>query len=520
MSSSLAQSLAGSASDADRQQARALLTRHRAVNRRSSSGSDPFSYKEVNAVLTSVVDANGPPGIVHALLLEHDADVNRCRRRSTNFIKKFLNKDQEDRRNDILSRAIRRSSYEIVSLLALRADQSMQNEALQVAIQHDDAAKVAILLNAGADAGALHDEFRAALEKNAEDVVEALLKGSKGPCPNCLTVGLVKAVGSGSLRISSLLLAKGADAGYDNAAALRTAILQRRPDMVEALASCARKPTPESLDSAIAIGYTKLAHDPEMQYDILESCLRSGARGANTNETLALAAQKGQWQLRDLFVEHGASVNHQGGAALGYAVASGRPEHLAALVHGEVAPENLASAMQAVMSLSNCEVICEMTRVLLAAGLQRDPISGALVSVLERSTSGDLEFQSHNLIRFLIEEAGADVEFGGGRAIQIAAAEGSIEALRLLLTRKPSAKSVSAAVPQAMGVQDTACKHELTRMLLHAGASGHVVDEALVASSATGKGGVALTLMLLGLSCVDYAGGRALCNAIRTGCWE
>ena len=53
-------------------------------------------------------------------------------------------------------------------------------------------------------------------------------------------------------------------------------------------------------------------------------------------------------------------------------------------------------------------------------------------------------------------------------------------------------------------------------MILHAGASGKIVDEALLASASTGKDGVELTSALLKKSSVNYQNGKALCNAINT----
>lgn len=118
--------------------------------------------------------------------------------KSTSFWKKLLGMDQEDHRSSILLKATQNSQGDVVRLLASRADQVAKSQALQTVIRLNNATNAIVLPNSGADAAEFHNEFRSAIESRAEDMVGLLTCASRGPCLQCRTRGLIKAVETGS----------------------------------------------------------------------------------------------------------------------------------------------------------------------------------------------------------------------------------------------------------------------------------------------------------------------------------
>lgn len=513
--------LNGFTSQQEKQEVQKLLTRQRSIARKSKEGAAKFSYKEVNAVLDNLVDDNSSPAMVQALL-EHDADVDFSRRKSTSLFKRIFGMDQENRRSSLLKRAIENSSVDVVVLLASRADQVTKDEALLFAIQRNDAAKARALMSAHADAAGLHDEFRTALRLGQEGLVEALFHGPKIPCVGCRTEGLILAAETGSLRNASLLLSHGADADYHGAAALQSAIRIGRVDITNAIATCDKKPSRQSFEVALALGYDMFIHDPKRQHRILDICFRGGAQGTRTNDWLAQASKEGRTGLIELLVAHGASVSQGDGSAVVSAVVNGRPDLLARLVTGNPASSTLATALKTAVDLKDFGVAKEMTKILLQAGLRGDSVSKALVRAVARLTDADKgqKAQEPSLVQLLLEEGQADVNFATGKALQIASGAGSKKLLGVLLQYRPLPESLDAALPLAMQLQDAGHQLEIMDMIVRAGASQSAVSGALVTSAAKGKTMVALTLMLLKYSSVNNGNGKALCRAIKSGCIE
>jgi hypothetical protein len=351
-------------------------------------------------------------------------------------------------------------------------------------------------------------------------MVEVLLRATKGPCASCRTISLVKAASNGNLRNSLLLLEKGADADFDNGAAMQKAIDAGREDLANAIASCGRKPSPKSFDIAVGLAYSKLAHDAEKQHRMIDICLRGGAKGSITDETLVQACKKGQNALIDILLVHGASVDHGTGAAIQYAISSKQPALLTTLLRGKPSMSTLATAIPLTTTLDDPAIAYEITNTLLSAGLRGESVAKTLITIVERPTQAVVDPEHLKLIQLVLENGEADVNFNGGKSISVVAAAGITEVLKLLLQHKPSVESLNTAFPLAMELQDATRRLEIVAMVLQAGAAGEIIDDALLASAGTGKDGVALTSVLLKQSSVDYRNGKAICNAISSCCLE
>jgi len=506
--------------DADRQKAVELLTQQRVIDGKAKKikKEEPFTYKEVNPVLGALISdpsSTASPGLVQALL-EQGGDVSVARHKSKSLWKKVIRKDQVVRRSDVLAKATQNCKLEVVWILSQQADDIAKTEALKFAIEQNDTAKALVLLNSGADAVEFHAEFLAAVEKNADDMVEVVLRSAKGPCTTCITQGLVTATNNGSLRNSLILLEKGADADFENGAALQKAIEAGREDLTNAIAFCKTKPSPKSFDVALGLAYGKLVSDAEKQHRMIDICLRGGARGSTTDETLVQACRSGQIALIELLLTHGASVDHGEGAALQYAVTSKQPALLTTLLRGKPSLSTLATVIPTTTKLDDPAVAYEVTQILLSAGLLGDSVAETLIEFITHPKLPVADSEYLKLIQLLLEKGKANVNHGEGKSIKLATSTCAIDVLRLLLQHGPSVASLNAAFPIAMNLGDATQRLEIVTMILEAGASGTIIDEALLVSASTGSQGVALTSVLLKQSSVDYQNGKALCNAIKT----
>lgn len=128
-----------------------MINKHRLAQGKSKK-TKRFSYEEVNAVLSDVIQNQEPlsPGLIIALLGE-DHDVNfSIRPKDGGIMGKFSRKESEVRRNDIIERATLRCNLDVFQLLIKEADEQALNAALQIAIDNNMAEKADICFQNGA----------------------------------------------------------------------------------------------------------------------------------------------------------------------------------------------------------------------------------------------------------------------------------------------------------------------------------------------------------------------------------
>jgi hypothetical protein len=507
--------------EAEVQRAKEMLNHQRLAQgqKKKVQKNEPYIYKEVNPILEEVIsnkDTPASPGLVQALI-DLGGDVQHARQASTKIWNKVLRRKQEVELSDFLTKATQNCNLEVVWILSQRAGDANRTKALPFAIKQGDIAKTRVLLDSGADASAFHEEFLTAVEQNADEMVFILLRATKGPCQDCLSKGLVKAAANGSSRNTSLLVEKGADADFEDGAALQKAIIAGREDLANAIALCEKQPSSNSFDTAVGLAYSKLAGDAEKQYRMVELCLKGGARGSITNDTLVKATISEQSQLINILLEYGASVDHDSGAALKHAVSSKQLKLLKTLLRGKPLNTTLAMVISST-TLEDLGVVYEIIDILLSAGLRGDAVSKTLIRVIEHPIQAVADTDYLRLLQLILEKGNANVNFDGGKSLKRGATKGMTHVLKLLLQHGPSLENLNAAFLLAMELNNSAQRLEVVTMILQAGASGTVVDEALLVSAGSGKYGVELTSALLKQSSVDYENGKALCVAINTCC--
>jgi hypothetical protein len=442
--------------------------------------------------------------------MELGADVNFERYATKNVFKKIKGDDQDDKRSDVLRKAAMSSEVGMVQLLSSKADQASLDEGLGSAIERGDLEITKVILQYGGNPEELHEQFLAKVEEVKEDLVELLMRGPKRPCLECRAKGLVTAVETGSLRNATALLLNEADADYQQATALQMAVRSGRIDLLVALTTGMKPPSPASLDKAVLIAYTEATHDMEKKFALIEICLSGGARGDGTAETLLKAVEEHHTALIELLLAYDASVDYKGGAVIRHAILEGQHPLLTQLLAKKPSLLSLSNAIEATMTVNDLSAMYEVIEQLLTAGANGTAVDQALISAVELSP----EPQTFKLIQLFLGKGSADVNFEVGKALQLVAAAGRIDVLDEILQSNPVVDSLNAAFPYAMGIEDTTIKLAVVEKLLQAGAIGQVVDQALVTAAKLGEDGIPLVSLLLRKASVDFENGKAICEAI------
>ncbi|KAH8589027.1 hypothetical protein B0O99DRAFT_524007 [Bisporella sp. PMI_857] len=478
-----AHTLSMQATDNDCDWAKQLMMQHRMNNNkgRIPSSSD-FTYKEATAVLTKIAEGvipNATPGLVQALI-DSDADVCLARRKSNSLFKAMRSKDQDDVRSNLLEKAARHCSVDILMLLVMKADDTALNQALPAAITGNEVEKARVLLARGADASLLCNEFLNAVDTGSDDMVDALMGNIKGSCQFCRDKGLVRAATSGQANKVSRLLQKGANRAFDGAAALRASINAGWEDIAADIVSHKGVGLDlDLLDLAVGESYAKA------QYQALEACLRAGARGPTTNTVLIHTVEHGQYELADSLVRYGASVECQSGAPVVSAVRRGEPKLLRAVLRGKPSQSAMAAAISQIGKLGDIRIAHQMIELLLSAGLRGDAVSETLIQVLDAKLLKGDENSRYGLALLLLEKGGAAVDMHSGRSFALAAGEGWANILHLLIQCRPSVESLMAAFEPAMRIANPDLRKQIVGMVVDAGSSRRKFTECLNTAAVT-----------------------------------
>ncbi|KAI1283276.1 hypothetical protein F5Y07DRAFT_349202 [Xylaria sp. FL0933] len=446
---------------------------------RSSSNTGKGATVALSDIINGTV-ANSTTMLVRALL-DLGADVCFERRKSTNVVKAALNKDQVDVRSDLLDRATRNCSHDILMLLAQRADEEAVNQALPTAIEQDDEEKVMILLARGADASSLCSQFLKVIESGSDTIVDGLTRTTKGACQKCRDKGLVLAAKLGYATKVQILLDKGADPNFEKAHALSAAVSGGREDICRLIVSGKpRRVHSELLDAAIRDAYT------QPNYEIIRACLQ--ARGGSPSETinwiLLQAVECHQFDLAALLLRSNASVEYQDGAVVAAAVMSGHYEVLQSVVSsGRASHSSMAAAIARVTELDNLQTTGQMIDVLLSAGLRGNAVNETLLRILDSKFVDGDEDSRWELARLLLEKGGADVNFQNGRALVLAAEEGWMNILRLFTVYRPSFTSCAAVMRPLMRHTGHEVINDIVNIVTDARYTKHAVADGLRAAA-------------------------------------
>ncbi|XDG03871.1 hypothetical protein ABKA04_003486 [Annulohypoxylon sp. FPYF3050] len=429
----------------------------------SGRTSGVFGYKEATAALSRIADGNVPnasPELVQALLQNH-ANVCFERRKSSNLVKKMRGKNQADIRSNLLERATLNCSSGILRLLIMKADEVALDRALPIAMNQIDEEKVTMLRILGADAEPLCEQFLQLVDSGADGVVKSLVTGFNGACQNCRNNGLVRAAKLGSRSMVQILLRANADVNFGNGAILTAAIENGWEAVATMIISHqAKSPNHEMLDKAVLQSYNY------GQNRVLEECLKAGAQGPGTALTLVYTIQREQHELAEILVRYGASVDYNNAEALRCALGKGKPKLLRILFGGHPTQSSIATAFYEVRKLSDVQVAYWTVEPLILAGLRSNSLNEMLIRSLDHASMVGDEKSRYKLVDLLLRKGCVDVNSCGGRPLELAAAEGWLKILELLISYVPEVKYLKGALEPAMRVGDPTLRMKIIESIL------------------------------------------------------
>jgi ankyrin repeat protein len=514
------------------QEAKRLLEEHRQslleqrppsrLSRKPTEG--VYTYKEINHVLTQVIERNGPSGLVDALL-SLGGDVNLSRRRGNKIWNLVRGKGQQPERNDILLKATANSSAEVVHSLARRADQDNLNSALHVALLRGDLAILKALLVHGADPADHHTEFEDVARQNNLDILDALLSGVKKPCLPCRSSALHIALRNGSSDALRMLMKSGADPNHDGATALSAAAEVLRPDLFAILLSGPTWPAPASLDTAVGRAYMAMqGQDTDAGREIIDMGLSASAQGPFTDdlftEGFPRIVQSGQLRLLDTLLKFNKPSGHYETVTILQAMEIGDKQLLVKLLNLGPAPTSLALAVAQAMKLSASASRNDTIKILISSGAQGECIANALITTVQllvgRPASTDQDSKlNRELFDLLLREGRADINYRGGEALQVAVRALALDISLQIASQRPSPDILGAALQVALSIQDAEMKESMVELLMGNDIADSAVNRSLMEAVRAGPGNSYLVQILLSRANVDYNSGEVFTYAIR-----
>ncbi|KAL4785040.1 hypothetical protein BJX76DRAFT_195837 [Aspergillus varians] len=348
------------------------------------------------------------------------------------------------------------------------------------------------------------------LEDKKYSLIELLLNGGAAGAP--VSLALVGAARQRSTKLVELFVSKGVSVNYNNAEAYRQAVHEVDMEMARIL-SVGKLDNELAADLFSEIDKTKYgtAISNDKWYALAELLLDQGAVGDMVDEALIARVAKGDLAGVKLLLREGASVDYNNAAALDMAVASENEDFIDALLQYQPAAQSINTVFDRVERLSP-RVKLGITRKLLDAGANGIAVDKILKIAMTQHT-GERE---REFIKILVD-GGADVSQGQGYLLHLAVQSSDDATLQILLLGFPAAAILSTCIPFAMSLSES-LRYKIIHMLLHAGARGNEVSQALVDSIDGSASGCQLASLLLttGEANTSFENGKAFKKAIES----
>ncbi|KAL4972508.1 hypothetical protein BDW66DRAFT_144053 [Aspergillus desertorum] len=348
------------------------------------------------------------------------------------------------------------------------------------------------------------------LEDKKYNLIELLLNG--GAAGECVSLALGGAVRQRWTKMVKLFISKTVSINHHNAEAYRHAIYEVDLEMIRILNG-------GKLDGDLAadlfgeIYKTKYGSSisNEKWCALAELLLDQGAAGQVVDEALTERVRARDLASVKLLLREGASVDYDNAAALDDAVGSQSEEFIDTLLQYQPTVESVNAVFRHVETLPH-GVQVRITRKLLDAGANGEQVDRVLNMAMARPTGG----RDRQFIKVLVD-GGADVSQRNGGLLHLAVKSADAETLQILLLGFPSSTVLSTCVPLAMKLGE-AQRYRIIHMLLHAGARGDEISQALVDSIDGTASGLDLALLLLttGEANTGFENGKSFKTAIES----
>lgn len=463
--------------------------------------------KEIYDALEAHVGNCGSPGIAEALilkLLSTGASLSTAGTRPRPNLLSRRRSMEPMSPSRILQKAVENRQTDMVAALVQHADHTALDSALPTAIRSGDVAVVELLLQYGANASqtpAGQDAFRElCIAGGQADLVGLVLHSGGRPSQSWLSECMVDAARKGCLDTVLRLSRSTADGNHRDAAALREAVAQCRVDIALAVLTGAKPPTGRALDETFGILFANKSILPNEKMSLTQALLCAGASGDVVAAALVQTCETEFYEMVDLLVSYGASVEYQDATALRRAVSRGQVALVGLLVteRTSLAPTYASECVKCLPKAISPEDRHAVLTALLRKGAAGPAIDDALVDAVK---AGDVEsaiilltphFPGGHPVgarspssspRGMVYDRHeiASVDHRGGEAIRHAVTSGDIPMVKQLLKAKPSPDTLSRAFVHIrhLSPNDT---YRMAELFLATGLPGPCVSSALQAA--------------------------------------
>jgi ankyrin repeat protein len=492
-----------------------LLKRHRlnAVQDNSQTGlrrafttSKKKSYdpKEIYHALDAHVGNCGSPGIAEALIFKLISTGGNLTTPTTNKRSSLLNRRKSMERMEptrILQKAVENCQTDMVSVLVQHADHFALDSALPIAIRSGNLVIVELLLRYGANASQTadgQDAFRqACITGGQSDLIGLILQSDGRPSQSWVSECMIDATRKGCLDSVLRLSRSTADGNYHDAAALKHAIAQCRVDIALAILTGSKPPTGRGLDEAFGDLFGNNSILPNEKMALTQALLCAGASGDVVSAALVQACEIEFYEMVDLLVSHGASVEYQDAIVLRKAVSKGRSSLISLLLteRTSLSRTYASECVEYIPKNIAFEDRHAFLSTLLRKGAAGPPIDKALVDAVKagdiesakllltphfpggRVATGNNPSQSPRGMVYDRHNT-ASVDHRGGEALRLAIISNSVPMVKILLNVKPSPDTLARVFPQIRDLSPVV-RCQMAELFLSTGLTGPCVSAAL-----------------------------------------
>ncbi|KAG8167524.1 hypothetical protein KVR01_003213 [Diaporthe batatas] len=475
---------------------------------RKDSFSSKFASKEIFEALDAHVTNAGAPGVAEALIHKlrmAGGDLNRANSKSkTPFnLRRRSMDDLGQEQSRILQKAVETGQEDMVDVLVPHAESATLDAALPLAMRSGNLHIVESLLRYGASVSQTPEgqfQFRQlCINGGQAELVGLILQSDGRPPPDWLSGAMIDAARKGCAGTVAQLSRSVADGSFNDGAALMEAVSQCRVDIALAILIGNKPPNKQCLNEAfykVTLNNNMLPPEKITLTDVL---LLAGAEGDVVSAALIKACDGPFYEMIELLLSNGASVEYQNAKVLRIAIESGNMDLVDLLLKGSVLSPILAG--QLIESIGK-RIDPEQRRILLSAllrkGAKGPPLDEALIKAVEGGDnecvkllltphfpgSGKLQPKaSHDLKmgpRSMVFErhATADVNCKAGLALSKAVSSGNLTMVEYILSAKPSIETLVAVFP-GINQLDQMQRYVMTESFLNAGVTGPCVHAAL-----------------------------------------
>ncbi|KAF3766997.1 ankyrin [Cryphonectria parasitica EP155] len=475
------------------------------ISRKDSS----FTPKEIFDELHAHVQNQGSPGVAEALvqrLLLAGGNINNpnTKPKTAFSLKRRSMNDLVQTQSQILQEAVKNGQEDMVAVLVPHADPAIVDAALPLALAKGSLKMTEVLLSHGANLSTTPEgrfQFQQlCINGEQADLVGLLLQSDGRPPPDWISGAMVLAARKGHLATVVRLSRSVADGSYNEAEALKLAVTMCRIDIALAILTGRKPPAREHVNEAFKLLFEYANIMPTEKKCFADVLLLAGAEGDVTAEALVKACETEFYDMIDLLITAGASIDYGHAMAVRNAIQKGNTSLVKVLLGNEAAlkPDLAADLIPEIPKRTSPEDRLELLTLLLRKGAGGSQLDDALVDAVEAHDlkcvtllltpqfpgSGRLQPSgSHDLKRgprsmIFEHHATSSVNHKGGLALSIAVRTGQIPIAESILAAKPSLETLAQVFP-LISQLEPAQRYRLTESFLKAGVSGPCVHAAL-----------------------------------------